>query len=203
MFQLLMWAIPVALLAAVCQVIDQLILKKGGIGPWKAGGGWCMFQTWAMYFLIFYMMGGASAWTAGAGSNETWWMAILQGWLGYAIGIICAIAIFEIGGLLGKLGFWAMPIALFIVCIPGLFWGTVSAGDWMIGVNPALFLGAATFFVAMSYFPAQENAFKEGTTKWGKYGQTALGELTFCAIGLPMGLLTLILGEALVSLAGL
>lgn len=194
--QLLMWAIPVALLAALCQVLDQLFLKRGGIGPWKAGGGWVMFQTWALWFLLYYMTGGVSAFDGGATSA---WLVFAQGFLGYAVGIIAAIAIFELAAKLGKFPFWSVPIALFVVCIPALFWGTPGN---IVGINPALFMGAATFFCATSYFGAQEGAFRAGASKWENYGKTALGELVFCAIGLPMGWLTLVIGEWLLSITG-
>jgi hypothetical protein len=193
-----MWAIPVGFLALVCQVIDQLILKVGGIGPWKAGGGWVMFQTWALWFLVYYMLGGASAYDPGASPGAV--TVIVMGFCGYIVGIIAAICIFELAGVIGKAtAFWSVPIALFVVCIPALYWGwNVNP----IGVNPALFLGAATFFCAMSYFGDREGAFKPEAGKWARYGQTALGELVFCAIGLPMGWLTLAMGEGLLAAFG-
>jgi hypothetical protein len=193
-----MWAVPVGFLALVCQVIDQLILKVGGIGPWKAGGGWVMFQTWALWFLVYYMLGGASAYDAGKSPGNL--TVIVMGFCGYIVGIIAAICIFELAGLIGKVtAFWSVPIALFVVCIPALYWGwSVNP----IGINPALFLGAATFFCAMSYFGDREGAFKPDTGKWARYGQTALGELVFCAIGLPCGWLTLALGEGLMAWCG-
>ncbi|MDR1392496.1 MAG: hypothetical protein LBJ62_00775 [Bifidobacteriaceae bacterium] len=195
LFQLLMWAVPVAILAALVQVVDQLFVGKlKGIGPFKAGGGWVAFQAWALYFLIFYMTGGVSS-TEGPSPL----LVIAQGLLGYAVGIVAAILIFEFGAKLGKTGFWAMPISLFVLCIPALFWGIA---DNPVGVNPALFLGAAVFFCIMSYYPQVPGAFKEGSSQWSKYGNAALGELVYCLIGLPCGYLTLVLGEALLSLFG-
>jgi hypothetical protein len=194
-FQLWMWAVPVAVIAAAVQVVDQLFVNKlKGIGPLKAGGGWIAFQAWALYFLIFYMSGCISA-----NEGPSPFKVIAQGWLGYLVGIIAAVLIFEFGAALGKVGklaFWAMPISLFVLCIPALFWGIA---DNSLGVNPALFMWAAVFFALMSYLPQVPGAFKEGASKWTNYGQAAFGELVYCLIGLPCGYLTLVMGEALLK----
>ncbi|MDR2348307.1 MAG: hypothetical protein LBD90_06805 [Bifidobacteriaceae bacterium] len=196
--QLLMWAVPVAFWAFVLQIIDQIFVAKlKGIGPMINGAGWIAFQAWALWFLIYYMSGGASAFEWADTTSP--FKVILQGLLGYAVGIAAAILIFECGGKLSKIKFWATPVALFLICLPALFWGTPGNS---LGVNPALFMGAATFFCIMSYYPQVPGAFKEGASKWSNYGQAALGELVYCALGLPCGWLTLWLGEWLLSATG-
>jgi hypothetical protein len=177
MQNLVAYAIPVGVLAALVQVIDQLFVGKlKGIGPFVAGGGWVAFQAWALYFL-------AGAFNPdGVGTNGI--NGALWALVSYALGIVASILIFEFGGILGKLGFWAMPVSLVVLCIPVIF---LQLADAPFNYVPALFVGAGVFFCVMSYFPQVKGAFKEGSSKWSNYGSTAVGELVYCAIGLAAG----------------
>ncbi|MDR1513817.1 MAG: DUF1097 family protein [Propionibacteriaceae bacterium] len=177
MQNLIAYAIPIAVLAALVQVIDQVFVGKlKGIGPFKAGGGWVAFQAWALYFLA------AAFNPTGVGKdgiNGSLWTLI-----SYSLGIVAAILIFEFAGVLGKTGFWATPLALLVLCIPVIFLQLTSAP---FNYVPALFCGAGVFFCIMSYFGNTPGAFKEGASKGSKYASAALGELVYCAIGLAAG----------------
>jgi hypothetical protein len=177
MQNLLAYALPVAVLAALVQVIDQLFVGKlKGIGPFIAGGGWVAFQAWALYFLAG-SFDGASVGTNGI--NGALWALVA-----YALGIIASILIFEFAGVLGKTGFWATPLSLLVLCIPVIF---LQLTPHPFKYVPALFVGAGVFFCVMSYFTQVKGAFKEGSSKWSMYGMTAVGELVYCALGLAAG----------------
>ncbi|MDR1808250.1 MAG: hypothetical protein LBR33_10130 [Propionibacteriaceae bacterium] len=177
---LIQWAIPIAIIAALVQVVDQIISKTKLVGPFTAGGGWCSFQAWAIYFLG----GGVLLGSAASGDSP-----IVNGGLsalvGYAIGIIASIAIFEMGGKLGKLGFWAMPVTLVVLVTVVIF---LMIAPWPFAYVPALFVGAGVYFCIFSYMG---DKFPEGGTKWGNYIAAAVGELVYCVIGLLAGLLTI------------
>jgi hypothetical protein len=176
MYNLVAFAISIGVVAALVQVIDGVAVAKGGIGPFKAGGGWVAFQAWALLFLA----GAFNADEVGVHSiNGLVWTMI-----SYALGICAAIAIFEVGGLLSKAGFWALPIALVIVCIPVLFLQLTSTP---FNYVPALFCGAGVFFAGMTYFPVIPGSFKEGASKWSNYASLAVGELCYCLIGTLAG----------------
>jgi hypothetical protein len=177
MYNLIAYAIPIGVVAALVQVIDQLAVGKlKGIGPFVAGGGWVAFQAWALYFLAgsFNPLG-----VGKNGINGALWTLV-----SYALGIIASILIFELAGMLGKTGFWATPIALVVICIFVIF---LQLTDAPFNYVPALFCGAGVFFCVMSYYPQVPGAFKEGASKWTNYISTAIGELVYCAIGLCAG----------------
>ena len=183
---LIAFAIPIGILAALVQTVDQIFVNKlKGIGPLIAGGGWISFQAWAVYFLS----AGFNPDGSGASTPYTGLMALIS----YTLGIIASIAIFELGGALKALKFWAMPVTLVILVIPVIFLQICPAP---FNYVPALFVGAGVFFALMSYMPQVPGAFKEETGKWGRYGQAALGELVYCALGL-------LAGWATVTIAGL
>jgi hypothetical protein len=179
MYNLVAFAIPIGVLAGSVQVVDQFCVGKGGVGPFKAGGGWVSFQAWALYFLA------ASFNPVEVGTNGI--NGMLWTMISYTLGIIASVAIFEMGGALGKLGFWAMPITLLILCIPVIFLQLTSAP---FNYVPALFCGAGVFFCIMSYFPSIPGSFKEGGSKWSNYLSAGIGELFYCLIGLIAGFLT-------------
>lgn len=150
-------ALFIGLQAAVLQAVDQAICA--GISPLAAGGGWIAFQAWAMYFL-----GGC---TLKGGARAL---------IGYVIGMVASIAILFCGGLLGGLGFWAMPLVL-LVLVPVILY--LDIAPEMINFVPAVFVGAGVFFGIMSYIP--------GAT----FANAFIAEGIYCIIGLVFGWLTI------------
>lgn len=150
----------IAVLAAILQVVDQLISQTACFSAWS-GFGWVSFQAWAMYFL-----GGC---TVKGG---------VRAFLGYFSGIVASILIMTLGGVLAaSLGFWAVPLALFVVVIPVICLERVPWFDFI----PALFVGAGAFFAFMSYVPQVTFCKAMGV------------ELMYCIIGLLFGYVTVFL----------
>ena len=148
--------IMIALLAGSIQIVDQLLhLKVEPAG--NVGFGWIAFQAWAMYFL--------------AGCDVKGGLKTL---LGYVMGIVASVAIMVLGGKFSELGFYAFPIAVFLVVIPVIFLEKVKWLDFI----PAIFIGAGAFFAFMSYVP---NATFTTATKT---------ELIYCILGLFYGYVT-------------
>lgn len=150
-------ALFIGLQAAALQALDQAVCAN--IPPLAAGGGWISFQAWAMYFL-----GGCTP----KGS--------LRALIGYVIGMGASIAIMVGGGMLGGLGFWAMPVILLIL-VPIILY--LDIAPEMISFVPAVFVGAGVFFGAMSYIPGAE------------FANAFLAEGVYCAIGLLFGFVTI------------
>ena len=121
----------VALLAGTIQIADQ-VLKLNVEPVGNMGFGWIAFQAWAMYFL--------------AGCDLKGGVKTL---IGYVLGIVASIAIMLLGGKLGSMGFYAVPLAVFVVVIPVMFLEKVKWLDFI----PAIFVGAGAFFAFMSYVP--------------------------------------------------
>lgn len=149
-------ALFIGLQAAVLQAIDQTIC--GSLAPLAAGGGWIAFQSWAMYFLAGCTPKGAA-----------------RTGVGYALGMVASIAIMVLGGKLGALGFWAMPVTLMIL-VPIIMYLEITPE--LLSFTAALFVGAGVFFGIMSYVP--------GATFMTAFA----GELIYCVIGLCCGFLT-------------
>jgi hypothetical protein len=150
----------VAFLALTIQVLDQVLSGAMPVAG-NVGFGWIAFIAWAMYFM--------------AGCNIDGGKKVLSG---YIAGIIASIAIMELGTVLvGEIGFFAFPIAVFIVVIPCICLERVPLFDYI----PALFVGAGTFFGFMSYVP---NA---------TYTNATISELSYCVIGLIYGWVTVVL----------
>lgn len=150
---------PIALFigvqAAVLQAIDQSLCAAFVI---SAGGGWIAFQSWAAYFLAGCTpKGGAKALT------------------GYVLGMIASICIFVLGGMLGGLGYWCMPVTL-IILVPIILY--LELAPDIMNMVPAVFIGAGAFFGIMSYVP--------GAT----YMTAFIGELVYCVLGLICGWMT-------------
>src|SRR5690606_41061095 len=93
----------VASLALSFIVVDQLL---SGLLHHENNSGfsWISFQAWAVYFL--------------AGSTPKGGLRAL---LGYIVGIIMTILIFELAGVVGLVGFFAVPIATFIMVTAVIF----------------------------------------------------------------------------------
>ena len=154
--------IMVALLAGSIQIVDQLLslqVKPEG----NVGFGWIAFQAWAMYFLAGCDLKGG-----------------LKTLLGYISGIIASIAIMVLGGKFAGMGFYAVPIAVFVVVIPVIMLEKVKWLDFI----PAIFVGAGAFFAFMSYVP--NATFAIATTT----------ELIYCVLGLVYGYITVTLRGA-------
>ena len=152
--------IIVAFLALTIQVLDQVL---SGVMPvaGNVGFGWIAFIAWAMYFMAGCDLKGGSK--------------VL---FGYIAGIVASIVIMELGtALVGNLGFFAFPIAVFVVVIPCICLERVPLFDYV----PALFVGAGTFFGFMSYVPS------------ATYTNATLTELVYCLVGLFYGWITVTL----------
>ncbi len=157
-------AIPfiIALLAATIQIVDQVLnLHVEPVG--NVGFGWIAFQAWAMYFLAGCDLKGG-----------------LRTLIGYVMGIVASIAIMVLGGKFAGMGFYAVPVAVFLVVIPVIFLEKVKWLDFV----PAIFIGAGAFFAFMSYVP---NA---------TFAVAAKTELIYCVLGLFYGYITIALRGA-------
>jgi hypothetical protein len=125
----IMVPIGIAILAAILQVIDQLL---SGVLPIDNNGfGWIAFQTWALYFL------------AGADLKGG-----LKSLLGVISGIVASILIMTFAGTLSGLGFWAVPASLLVLVVPVIWLEKVKWLDFI----PAIFVGAGVFFALSSYW---------------------------------------------------
>ncbi len=147
----------IGFLACTFVALDQWISPYLPIAGNK-GFGWVTFQAWAMYFLAGCTLKGG-----------------MRTFLGYVMGIIAAILIFKLAGLLGSAGFWAVPLAVFVVVIPMC---SMERAHSLIDFVPALFVSSAVFFAFMNYIP---NA---------TMGTSAMVILLYCAIGMIYGIVT-------------
>ncbi|MBL4560741.1 MAG: DUF1097 domain-containing protein [Labilibaculum sp.] len=152
----------IALLAGTIQIVDQVLhLQVEPVG--NVGFGWIAFQAWAMYFMAGCDLKGG-----------------LKTLLGYIVGIAASIAIMVLGNYFSGMGFYAFPLAVFIVVIPVIFLEKVKWLDFI----PAVFVGSGVFFAFMSYVP---NANFIIATKT---------ELIYCLLGLVFGYVTVSLRGA-------
>ncbi len=158
----IVFPIFVALQAAIMMLVTPHIK----IGPASIGGPalitWISFQAWAMYFL-----GGCTLKMAG------------KSIIGYICGIVAAIAIFTLAGLLSKFvpGTLVFPLAVFIVVIPVMCAEKVKLLDFI----PAWFMGAAVFFALQ---------FMSSAATMGDYVTIAIPEMIACVVGLGFGFCT-------------
>lgn len=130
--------VMVAVLAALIQVVDQL-LSPNVLPVGNKGFGWLAFQAWALYFV--------------AGCNIK---GGVKTFLAYLVGIIASIIIIKGGSeWFSSLGFWAFPASLLIFVIPVICLEKVAWLDFI----PAIFIGAGAYFAFMTYVP---NASFEG-----------------------------------------
>ena len=147
----------IGFLAGTFIVLDQLISPFMPIAANK-GFGWVTFQAWAMYFMAGCTLKGGA-----------------RTFLGYIMGIISAILIIKLAGVLGSTGFWAVPLAVFVIVIPMC---SMERAHSLIDFVPALFVSSAVFFAFMNYIP---NA---------TMGSSAFVILVYCAIGMVYGIVT-------------
>ncbi len=161
--------IMIAILAAIVQVIDQVLQGAGSCSYFIAnsGFGWLTFQAWALYFL--------------AGCNIKGGIQVL---IAYIAGIIGSIFIIAFAGWLGSVGvpgFWATPLSLIILVIPVICLERVQV------MIPGLFVGAGAYFALMTFQPAGAD-----TT----FVNAAGTELVYCLVGLVFGWITVTLRVA-------
>lgn len=147
----------IGFLACTFVALDQFISPFLPIAANK-GFGWVTFQAWAMYFMAGCTLKGG-----------------MRTFLGYVMGIISAVVIIKLAGLLGNTGFWAVPLAVFIVVIPMC---SMERAHSLLDFVPALFVSSAVFFAFMNYIP---NA---------TMGSSAMVILLYCAIGMIYGVVT-------------
>ncbi len=149
----------IAVMALVLQVIDQLL--RGYMAPeGNQGFTWIAFQAWAVYFF------------AGCTPKNG-----LKALIGYALGILLSISIIKCAGLLGSLGFWTVPAAIFILVIPVM---CLERVPWL-NLIPAIFIGSGAFFGFITYVP---NATLSGA---------AATEMVYSALGLLFGYISVVL----------
>lgn len=119
----------IAILAFICQIVDQVLGPMMPIGPTF---GWVAFQAWAAYFIAGCdIKGGVKAFAA------------------YIVGMVASIGIIAFGGQLGSLGFWAFPVAILILVVPTICTEKVE----LLNLTPIVFVGAGAFFAIMNYVP--------------------------------------------------
>ena len=149
--------ILIGFLACTFVALDQWISPYLPIAGNK-GFGWVTFQAWAMYFMAGCTLKGG-----------------MRTFLGYVMGIISAILIIKLAGVLGSTGFWAVPLAVFIIVIPMC---SMERAHSLIDFVPALFVSSAVLFAFTQLFP---------TATLSNY---ALIILLYCGIGMIYGIVT-------------
>lgn len=153
----------IGFLACTFVALDQLISPHLPISPNK-GFGWVTFQAWAMYFLAGGTIKGG-----------------LRTFFGYVMGILSAILIIKLATSIGSTGFWAVPLAVFVIVIPMC---SVERAHALFDFVPALFVSSAVFFAFVNYIP---NA---------NMSNSSLIILLYCAIGMVYGVVTVYLRGA-------
>jgi len=152
----------IAVLAFFIQIIDQLLSPLMPPVP-NNGFCWIAFQAWAVYFLAGCTIQGG-----------------LKALIGYAIGIAGSILIMTLGGAIGLLGFFAVPLAVGLVAFCLIF---LERTTWLNFI-PAMFIGAGAFFAFMSYVSG------------ANFVNAAITEMTYCVLGLTFGFVTVTLRTA-------
>lgn len=160
---LVAWAVWIALLAALIQLIDQQLAGKA---IFLAGGAWVAFQAWAVYFL--------------GGSNVR---GGVKGLLAYVVGITTGVVIFELAAAFGLSNWWAVPLAIFLPVIPVMCLQEVD----LLSYIPAIFLGCGAFFGILNYAAPVHPLTVSGADRWQIYAESAGYELFFCVLGLLFG----------------
>ncbi len=162
MGKMLLYAVAIALLAAVVTLITD-VLQGAGIITTAGSLTFITFISWASYFVF------------GANLKGAW-----SAFLGIIVGIVAAILMFvlvtQFAGQGMNVGIVAIPLAVFILVIFMLLCEKVPYFNNVA----AIFLGTGMFFGLM------------GTPEIGAKGYTLvfLGELLYVAIGFAAGWLT-------------
>lgn len=150
----------IGFLACTFVALDKFISPFLPIAGNK-GFGWVTFQAWAMYFMAGCTLKGGA-----------------RTFLGYVMGITAAILIIKLAGILGSTGFWAVPLAVFVIVIPMC---SMERAHSLIDFVPALFVSSAVFFAFTQLFPGVS------------FSNYALIILLYCAIGMVYGIVTVYL----------
>ena len=149
----------IAILAAGFIVLDQLISPYMPIADNK-GFGWVTFQAWAMYFMAGCTVKGGA-----------------RTFLGYVLGVLSAILIIELAGVLSSTGFWMVPLAVLVMVIPMC---SMERAHSLIDFVPAIFVSSAVYFAFTQIYPAT-------TTRTSM----AVTILVYCGIGMILGYITI------------
>ncbi len=149
----------IAVLAAGFIVLDQLISPYMPIAANK-GFGWVTFQAWAMYFMAGCTVKGGA-----------------RTFLGYVLGVLSAILIIELAGVLSSTGFWMVPLAVLVMVIPMC---SMERAHSLIDFVPAIFVSSAVYFAFTQIYPAT-------TTRTSM----AVTILAYCGIGMILGYITI------------
>ena len=149
----------IAILAAGFIVLDQLISPYMPIADNK-GFGWVTFQAWAMYFMAGCTVKGGA-----------------RTFLGYVLGVLSAILIIELAGVLSSTGFWMVPLAVLVMVIPMC---SMERAHSLIDFVPAIFVSSAVYFAFTQIYPAT-------TTRTSM----AVTILAYCGIGMILGYITI------------
>lgn len=147
----------IGFLACTFVALDQFISPYLPIAGNK-GFGWVTFQAWAMYFMAGCTLKGG-----------------MRTFLGYVMGIISAILIIKLAGMLGSTGIWAVPLAVFVIVIPMC---SMERAHSLIDFVPALFVSSAVFFAFTQLFPTES------------FRNYSIVILLYCAIGMIYGIVT-------------
>ena len=154
----------IAILAAGFIVLDQLISPYMPIADNK-GFGWVTFQAWAMYFMAGCTVKGGA-----------------RTFLGYVLGVLSAILIIELAGVLSSTGFWMVPLAVLVMVIPMC---SMERAHSLIDFVPAIFVSSAVYFAFTQIYPAT-------TTRTSM----AVTILVYCGIGMILGYVTIAIRTA-------
>ncbi len=149
----------IAFLAAGFIVLDQLISPYMPIADNK-GFGWVTFQAWAMYFMAGCTVKGGA-----------------RTFLGYVLGVLSAILIIELAGVLSSSGFWMVPLAVLVMVIPMC---SMERAHSLIDFVPAIFVSSAVYFAFTQIYPATTTI-----------SSMAITILVYCGIGMILGYVTI------------
>jgi len=154
----------IAFLAAAFIVLDQVISPYMPIADNK-GFGWVTFQAWAMYFLAGCTVKGGA-----------------RTFLGYVLGVLSAIIIIQLAGVLSSTGFWMVPLAVLVMVIPMC---SMERAHSLIDFVPAIFVSSAVYFAFTQIYPATTTI-----------SSMAITILVYCGIGMILGYITISLRAA-------
>ena len=146
-----------ALLAGLLVCVDSLIYECMPIANNK-GFVYIAFVAWAVYFFSGCDLKGG-----------------IRAAIGYVVGIIISIIIMNLAGVFAGLGFFAVPLAVFLIVFGWLYLEKVPWFDLI----PAMFVAAGCYFGIMTYVP-------EAT-----FGSAACIEIIYGWLGLLFGWITI------------
>ena len=145
-------------------VVATIVLRDAGFITAEAGLTFVSFIAWSCYFYS-----GATPKNAGAA------------WLSLAVGILCAICVFQLWAVFTRVGldadYLALPLAVTIGIVPMNMAERLPFGNQV----PSVYLGGATYFAIMSVPAAAAKG----------YLAVAAAELAYAALGLFAGYLNM------------